>query len=52
MLPFRCDLILGVLQLHAMLKLHEQTLNLPKNNAPALHAIRAIAIAKESGITK
>ncbi|GKB92334.1 zinc finger, CCHC-type containing protein [Tanacetum coccineum] len=28
-------------ELHAMLKLHEQTLNLPKNNAPALHAIRA-----------
>ncbi|GJY33863.1 zinc finger, CCHC-type containing protein, partial [Tanacetum coccineum] len=26
-------------ELHAMLKLHEQTL--PKNNAPALHAIRA-----------
>ncbi|GJT78064.1 hypothetical protein Tco_1044789 [Tanacetum coccineum] len=26
-------------ELHAMLKLHEQTLNLPKNNAPALHAI-------------
>nr|GFC71674.1 zinc finger, CCHC-type [Tanacetum cinerariifolium] len=25
-------------ELHAMLKLHEQTL--PKNNAPALHAIR------------
>ncbi|GJT99344.1 retrotransposon protein, putative, ty1-copia subclass [Tanacetum coccineum] len=35
--------ILGktVNELHAMLKLHEQTLNLPKNNAPALHAIRA-----------
>ncbi|GKC56420.1 zinc finger, CCHC-type containing protein [Tanacetum coccineum] len=28
-------------ELHAMLKLHEQTLTLPKNNAPALHAIRA-----------
>nr|GEU48673.1 hypothetical protein [Tanacetum cinerariifolium] len=27
-------------ELHAMLKLHEQTL--PKNNAPALHAIRAV----------
>ncbi|GJX54913.1 hypothetical protein Tco_0746181 [Tanacetum coccineum] len=26
-------------ELHAMLKLHEQTLTLPKNNAPALHAI-------------
>ncbi|GJY95354.1 zinc finger, CCHC-type containing protein, partial [Tanacetum coccineum] len=29
-------------ELHAMLKLHEQTLNLPKNNAPALHAIRVV----------
>nr|GEW90203.1 retrotransposon protein, putative, Ty1-copia subclass [Tanacetum cinerariifolium] len=28
-------------ELHAMLKLHEQTLTLPKSNAPALHAIRA-----------
>ncbi|GJU67233.1 retrotransposon protein, putative, ty1-copia subclass [Tanacetum coccineum] len=28
-------------ELYAMLKLHEQTLTLPKNNAPALHAIRA-----------
>ncbi|GJW45435.1 hypothetical protein Tco_0074234 [Tanacetum coccineum] len=28
-------------ELHAMLKLHEQTLTMPKNNAPALHAIRA-----------
>ncbi|GJW23405.1 hypothetical protein Tco_0034027 [Tanacetum coccineum] len=28
-------------ELHAMLKLHEQTLNLPKNNSPTLHAIRA-----------
>ncbi|GJW82903.1 zinc finger, CCHC-type containing protein [Tanacetum coccineum] len=28
-------------ELHAMLKLYEQTLNLPKNNAPALHVIRA-----------
>nr|GEV26433.1 retrotransposon protein, putative, Ty1-copia subclass [Tanacetum cinerariifolium] len=27
-------------ELHAMLKLHEQTL--PKNNAPSLHAIRAV----------
>nr|GEY08709.1 retrotransposon protein, putative, Ty1-copia subclass [Tanacetum cinerariifolium] len=26
---------------HAMLKLHEQTLTLPKSNAPTLHAIRA-----------
>ncbi|GKB66635.1 hypothetical protein Tco_0928047 [Tanacetum coccineum] len=28
-------------ELHAMLKLREQTLTLPKNNAPAFHAIRA-----------
>ncbi|GJY52570.1 zinc finger, CCHC-type containing protein [Tanacetum coccineum] len=28
-------------ELHAMLKLHEQTFNLPKNNAPAMHAIQA-----------
>nr|GEZ85525.1 hypothetical protein [Tanacetum cinerariifolium] len=28
-------------ELHAMLKLHEQTLTLPKSNAPALHAIQA-----------
>nr|GFB50555.1 zinc finger, CCHC-type [Tanacetum cinerariifolium] len=28
-------------ELHAMLKLHEQTLNLPKSNAPTLHAIQA-----------
>ncbi|GKF50533.1 zinc finger, CCHC-type containing protein, partial [Tanacetum coccineum] len=32
--------------LHAMLKLHEQTLNLPKNNAPALHVIRASKVQK------
>ncbi|GJX74265.1 retrotransposon protein, putative, ty1-copia subclass [Tanacetum coccineum] len=31
-------------ELHAMLKLHEQTL--PKNNAPALHAIRASKVHK------
>nr|GEX98549.1 hypothetical protein [Tanacetum cinerariifolium] len=31
-------------ELHAMLKLHEQTL--PKNNAPALHAIRADKVQK------
>ncbi|GJZ97283.1 zinc finger, CCHC-type containing protein, partial [Tanacetum coccineum] len=30
----------------SMLKLHEQTLNLPKNNAPALHAIRAGKVQK------
>ncbi|GJU46902.1 hypothetical protein Tco_1204168 [Tanacetum coccineum] len=28
-------------ELHVILKLHEQTLTLPKNDAPALHAIRA-----------
>ncbi|GJW65586.1 zinc finger, CCHC-type containing protein [Tanacetum coccineum] len=33
-------------ELHVMLKLHEQTLNLPKNNAPALHAIRAGKVQK------
>ncbi|GKE44418.1 zinc finger, CCHC-type containing protein [Tanacetum coccineum] len=33
-------------ELHAMLNLHEQTLNLPKNNAPALHAIRAGKVQK------
>ncbi|GJX38312.1 hypothetical protein Tco_0251615, partial [Tanacetum coccineum] len=33
-------------ELHAMLKLHEQTLNLPKHNAPALHAIRASKVQK------
>ncbi|GKB22892.1 hypothetical protein Tco_0862293 [Tanacetum coccineum] len=33
-------------ELHAMLKLHEQTLNLPKNNSPALHAIRAGKVQK------
>ncbi|GJX54255.1 hypothetical protein Tco_0282624 [Tanacetum coccineum] len=31
-------------ELHAMLKLHEQTL--PKNNAPALHAIRSGKVQK------
>ncbi|GKF67048.1 hypothetical protein Tco_0193565, partial [Tanacetum coccineum] len=31
-------------ELHAMLKLHEKTL--PKNNAPALHAIRAGKVQK------
>ncbi|GKG66344.1 hypothetical protein Tco_0698219, partial [Tanacetum coccineum] len=29
-------------ELYAMLKLYEKTLNLSKNNAPALHAIRAV----------
>ncbi|GJW76150.1 zinc finger, CCHC-type containing protein, partial [Tanacetum coccineum] len=33
-------------ELHAMLKLHEQTLTLPKNNAPALHDIRAGKVQK------
>nr|GFC65306.1 hypothetical protein [Tanacetum cinerariifolium] len=33
-------------ELHAMLKLHEQTL--PKNNAPALYAIRREDPAKDS----
>ncbi|GKA38644.1 putative reverse transcriptase domain-containing protein [Tanacetum coccineum] len=33
-------------ELHAMLKLHEQTLNLPKNNALPLHAIRAGKVQK------
>nr|GEZ73396.1 hypothetical protein [Tanacetum cinerariifolium] len=32
-------------ELHAMLKLHEKTL--PKNNAPALHAIRAAELLKK-----
>ncbi|GJW17808.1 hypothetical protein Tco_0025244 [Tanacetum coccineum] len=35
-------------ELHAMLKLHEQTFNLPKNNAP--HAIRAARVAKEKSL--
>nr|GEU38648.1 zinc finger, CCHC-type [Tanacetum cinerariifolium] len=34
-------------ELHAMLKLHEQTLTLPKSNAPALHAIRAAELMKK-----
>ncbi|GKA01041.1 retrotransposon protein, putative, ty1-copia subclass [Tanacetum coccineum] len=33
-------------ELHVMLKLHGQTLTLPKNNAPALHAIRAGKVQK------
>ncbi|GKF36769.1 zinc finger, CCHC-type containing protein, partial [Tanacetum coccineum] len=33
-------------ELHAMLKLHEQTLTLPKNNANAMHAIRAGKVQK------
>ncbi|GKD59019.1 hypothetical protein Tco_1296528, partial [Tanacetum coccineum] len=33
-------------ELHAMLKLHEQTLTLPKNNAPAMHAIRGGKVQK------
>nr|GFA65400.1 zinc finger, CCHC-type [Tanacetum cinerariifolium] len=35
-------------ELHAMLKLHEQTLNLPKSNAPALHAIQAGKVQKSN----
>nr|GEZ42485.1 zinc finger, CCHC-type [Tanacetum cinerariifolium] len=33
-------------ELHAMLKLHEQTLTLPKSNAPDLHPIRAGKVQK------
>nr|GFC09982.1 zinc finger, CCHC-type [Tanacetum cinerariifolium] len=33
-------------ELHAMLKLHEQTLTLPKSNAPALHAIQTGKVQK------
>nr|GEZ83020.1 hypothetical protein [Tanacetum cinerariifolium] len=33
-------------ELHAMLKLHEKTLTLPKSNAPALHVIRAGKVQK------
>ncbi|GKF92593.1 zinc finger, CCHC-type containing protein, partial [Tanacetum coccineum] len=33
-------------ELHAILKLHDQTLTLPKNNAPALHAIRPGKVQK------
>nr|GFB50686.1 hypothetical protein [Tanacetum cinerariifolium]GFB64859.1 hypothetical protein [Tanacetum cinerariifolium] len=33
-------------ELHAMLKLHEQTLTLPKSNAPAQHAIQAGKVQK------
>nr|GEV85410.1 retrotransposon protein, putative, Ty1-copia subclass [Tanacetum cinerariifolium] len=33
-------------ELHAMLKLHEQTLTLPKSYAPALHAIQAGKVQK------
>nr|GEV72844.1 retrotransposon protein, putative, Ty1-copia subclass [Tanacetum cinerariifolium] len=35
-------------ELHAMLKLHEQTLTPPKSNAPALHAIQAGKVEKVS----
>nr|GEY79721.1 zinc finger, CCHC-type [Tanacetum cinerariifolium] len=35
-------------ELHAMLKLHEQTLTLPKSNAPALYAIQAGKVQKGS----
>nr|GEZ70175.1 zinc finger, CCHC-type [Tanacetum cinerariifolium] len=33
-------------ELHAMLKLHEQTLTLPKSSSPALHAIQAGKVQK------
>ncbi|GJZ64603.1 zinc finger, CCHC-type containing protein [Tanacetum coccineum] len=39
-------------ELHDMLKLHEQTLTLPKNNAPALHAIRASKVQKAELLKK
>nr|GEU94985.1 zinc finger, CCHC-type [Tanacetum cinerariifolium] len=35
-------------ELHAMLKLHEQTLNLPKSSAPALHDIQAGKVQKSN----
>nr|GFA62246.1 retrotransposon protein, putative, Ty1-copia subclass [Tanacetum cinerariifolium] len=35
-------------ELHAMLKLHEQNLNLPKSSAPALHAIQAGKVQKSN----
>nr|GEW17341.1 hypothetical protein [Tanacetum cinerariifolium] len=45
--PVILGLVMGkiVNELHAMLKLHEQTL--PKNNAPALNAIRAAELLKK-----
>ncbi|GJZ20126.1 retrotransposon protein, putative, ty1-copia subclass [Tanacetum coccineum] len=39
-------------ELHAMLKLHEQTLTMSKNNAPALHAIRASKVQKAELLKK
>nr|GEZ66089.1 hypothetical protein [Tanacetum cinerariifolium] len=44
--PVTLGLVLGKIinELHAMLKLYEQTL--PKNNAPALHVIRAVKVKK------
>ncbi|GJX53909.1 hypothetical protein Tco_0282278, partial [Tanacetum coccineum] len=39
-------------ELHAMLKLHEQTLNLPKNNALAVRAIRAGKVQKAELLKK
>nr|GFB58747.1 zinc finger, CCHC-type [Tanacetum cinerariifolium] len=46
----RFSLFMGktVNELHAMLKLHEQTLTLPKSNTLALHAIRAENPSKNS----
>nr|GEX15887.1 zinc finger, CCHC-type [Tanacetum cinerariifolium] len=35
-------------ELHAMLKLHEQTLNLPKSISPTLHAIQAGKVQKSN----
>ncbi|GJV98963.1 zinc finger, CCHC-type containing protein [Tanacetum coccineum] len=39
-------------ELHAMLKLYEQTLTLPKNNAPILHAIRVGKVQKAELLKK
>nr|GFB17254.1 hypothetical protein [Tanacetum cinerariifolium] len=39
-------------ELHAMLKLHEQTLTLPKSNAHALHAIRAGKVQIEEELSQ
>ncbi|GKC66178.1 retrotransposon protein, putative, ty1-copia subclass [Tanacetum coccineum] len=38
-------------ELHAMLKLHGQTLTLSKNNVPALHAIRAGKVQKVGALS-
>nr|GEW79953.1 retrotransposon protein, putative, Ty1-copia subclass [Tanacetum cinerariifolium] len=44
--PHAHDMGNTVNELHAMLKLHEQTLTLPKSNAPALHDIQAGKVQK------